>query len=263
VPPMGPGVRRAKADLAMVAGAHAGVGQGDAMDISAPVVEHFCRALHRRLTIDDPVGGPDRLGQGQIGAFLVSQGTEPTADHLREGPDRHEGRLASRPPRLVVNRDPTGWHPTVHVWMVGKGPGPGGQHTQHPAQATHVRRVRGTRDARLSRRSDQDVVEVLLVLADALPQLLGQGADDLTGGDPQAFLTPCCQPGFGCVAVAFRTTSMAAGMVAIGLLPAVVTRSQVATEGFAPAVDPIGHRPPLTGQPRLPNAVQVVAALAP
>jgi hypothetical protein len=56
---------------------------------------------------------------------------------------------------------------------------------------------------------------------------------------------------------------MAAGMVAIGLLPAVVTRSQVPTEGFAPAVDPIGHRPPLTGQLRLPNAVQVVAAIAP
>ena len=225
VPPMGPGVHIAKADLALVDGEHAGVGQGDAMDLSAQVVEHVFRALHSRLTIDDPVGGPDRLGKVQIGALLVYQGTEPTAEHFREGPDRHEVRLASRPPLVVVSRDPTGWHQTVHVWMVGEGPGPGVQHTQNPDQAPHVMRVRGTREERLSRRSDQDVVSVVLVLADELPQLLGQGEDDMNVGDRQAFLTPFCQPGFGFVAVAFRTTSMAAGVVDIvGLLPAVVTR---------------------------------------
>jgi hypothetical protein len=56
---------------------------------------------------------------------------------------------------------------------------------------------------------------------------------------------------------------MAAGVGDRVRLPAVVTRSQGPTEGFAPAVDPIGHRRPLTGPPRLPNAVQVVAAIAP
>jgi hypothetical protein len=226
---MGPGVRIATADLAIVDGEHAGVGQGDAMDISAQVVEHFFSALHSRFTIDDPVGGPDRLGKVQIGALLVYEGTEPTAEHVSEGPDRHEVRLASRPPLLVVSRDPPGWHQTVHVWMVGEGPGPGVQHTQNPDQATHVMRVRGTRDERLSRRSEQAVVYVLLVLADELPQFRGQGEDDMTGGDRQECLTPFGQPGVGFVAVAFRTTSMATGVVDIVLLPAVVTRSQVPT----------------------------------
>jgi hypothetical protein len=263
VPPMGPGVRIATADLALGDGEQAGVGQGDAMDISAPGVEHLFSAVHRRLTRDDPAGGPDRRGTGQIGALLGYQGTEPTAAHLSEGPDRHEGRLASRPPRLVVSRDPTGWPQTVPVWMGGEGPGPGVPPTQPPDHATHVMRVRGTRDERLSRRSDQDVVSVLLVLADERPPLLGQGADDMTGGDRQECLPPCCQPGFGVVAVACRTTAMAAGVVDIGRLPAVVTRSQVPTEGFGPAVDQIGQRPPMTGPPRRPNAVQVVAAIAP
>ena len=199
------------------------------MDISAPVVEHLCRALHRRLTIDDPVGGPDRLGTVQIGARLVYQGIEPTAEHCREGPDRHEVRLARWPPLLVVSRDPTSWHQTVHVWLVGESPGPGVQHTQNPDQATHVMRVRGKRDERRRRRSDQDVGSVLLVLADELPPLLGQGEDDRNVGDRQALLTPFCQPGFGFVAVAFRTTSMAAGVVDRGLLPAVVTLSEVPT----------------------------------
>jgi len=237
VPPMGPGVRIAKADLTSVDGETAGVGQGAAMDISAPVVEPLFSAPHRRCTRDDPIGGPDRLGKVQLGALLVYQGTEPTAEHLREGPDRHEVRRASRPPLLVVSRDPTGWHQTVHVWMGGEGPGPGVPHTQNAAHATHVRRVRGRRDARLSRRTEQDVVYVLLVWADERPQLLGPGEDDMNGGDRQAFLTPFCQPGVGCVAVAFRTTSMAAGVVDLGLLPAGVTRSQVPTAGFGPAVD--------------------------
>jgi hypothetical protein len=154
---MGPGVRLAKADRASVDGEHAGVGQGEAMDLSAQVVEPLFSALHSRLTRDDPVGGPDRLGKVQIGALLVSQGTEPTAEHVREGPDRHEVPLASRPPLLVVSRDPTGWPQTVHGWMGGEGPGPGVPHPQNPAQSADIMRVRGPRDERLSRRSDQEV----------------------------------------------------------------------------------------------------------
>jgi hypothetical protein len=229
VPPMGPGLRIATADLAIGDGEQAGGGQGEAMDISAPVVEPCCSAWHRRLTLDDPGGGPDRLGQVQSGALLVYQGTAPTAEQCREGPDRHEVRLASWPPLLVGSRTPPGWHQTVHGWMVGEGPGPGVQPTQPPAHATHGVRVRGTRDARRSRRSDQAGVEVVLVLADELPPRRGPGADDVNGGDRPEFLTPCCQPGCGVVAVAFRTTSMAAGVGDIGLLPAGVTRSQVPT----------------------------------
>jgi hypothetical protein len=103
----------------------------------------------------------------------------------------------------------------------------------------------------------------LLVLADELPQLLGQGEADLNVGDRPACPTPFGQPGVGVVAVACRTTASAAGVVDIGLLPAVGTRSQVPTSGFGPAVDQIGHRPPMPGPPLRPKAVQVVAAIAP
>jgi len=263
VPPMGPGVRIAPADLASVEGEQAGVGQGAALDRSAPVVEPCCRAWHRRLTRDDPGGGPARRGTVQLGARLVYPGPDPTAAHCRAGPARHEGRLARRPPRWVVSRAPPGWHPTGPVWLGGEGPGPGVPHTQHPAQAPHVRRGRGTREERLRRRAEQDVGDGVLGLADELPPLLGPGEDDRQGGDRQAFRTPCCPPGCGFGAVAWRTPSLAAGVGALGRLPAVVTRDQGPTEGVGPAVDPIGHRPPMPGPPRRPNAVPVVAASAP
>jgi hypothetical protein len=147
LPPMGPGVRLATADLALVAGAHTGGSHGDAMDVSAQVVEHSCRAWPRRCARDDPGGGPDRRGQVQLGALLVHQGTEPTAAPVRAGPDGPEVRLASRLPRLVVSRDPTGRHETVPVWMVSEGPGPGVPHPEDAEQAADVVRVRGTRDA--------------------------------------------------------------------------------------------------------------------
>jgi hypothetical protein len=148
------GVGQWRGSRPIVDGENTGGGQGEAMDLSAQGMEHSFRALHRRFTLDDPGGGPDRRGQVQIGALLVHQGPAPTAEHFREGLDRHEGRLASRPPRLVVRRDPTGRHQAVPVGMVGEGPAPGVPHTPDPDQAADVVRVRRQRDERLSRRTD-------------------------------------------------------------------------------------------------------------
>jgi hypothetical protein len=87
-PPLGPGVRLAPAALARGEGEQAGGGPGEARDRAAPVVAPVCRAVHRRVTRDDPVGGPDRRGQGPIGALRGSQGPNPTAAQVRAGPDR-------------------------------------------------------------------------------------------------------------------------------------------------------------------------------
>jgi hypothetical protein len=43
--------------------------------------------------------------------------------------------------------------------------------------------VCGELDERLGRGSEQNVVQVFLVAADEFPQCLGQGQDDMTGGD--------------------------------------------------------------------------------
>ena len=57
--------------------------------------------------------------------------------------------------------------------MVDQRPGPGVQDTQEPDQAPHIMWVRGELDKRVRRGTEQDVIEVFLVAADEVPQLLG------------------------------------------------------------------------------------------
>jgi hypothetical protein len=88
-------------------------------------------------------------------------------------------------------------------------------------------RIRGERDERLGRGSEQDVVQVFLVSADQRPQLSGQGEDDMKVGDRQEFLTPLFQPGFGLAAVALGTTPVAAGVVDVVFLATVIALEQL------------------------------------
>ncbi len=142
------------------------------------------------------------------------------------------------------------------MWMVGQGAGPGVQHTQAPDQPTDVMRIRGERDARVSRGAEQDVVQVFLVSADQRPQLAGQGEDDMTGGDRQAFLTPLFQPGFGVQARTRGTTPVAAGVVGVVFLATVIALEQLPASRLGAAVDQIVHGAAMTGQPALPKPVQ-------
>lgn len=101
-PPMEPGVLITKTDLAVVDGENPVVRQGDAVDVPAQVAEHLFRALHGRVALDDPLGGPDRLGHAEIGALL----THAIPEEGGERPHRHEIGLAGRPPLGPVTGDP-------------------------------------------------------------------------------------------------------------------------------------------------------------
>ena len=176
--------------------------------------------------------------------------------------DGHQVGGAGGPPRGAVAATPPGRHQAVDVRMVGQGAGPRVQHTQDPHQAADVMRVRGERHERLGRGAEPNVGQVFLVAADELPQFWGQGQDDRKGGTRQAFLPPLFQPHLGVMAVALGATPVTAGVVAIGLLPAGVTLSQVPAEGFGPAVHKSLHGPPMAGQQVLPKPVEVLAPRA-
>jgi hypothetical protein len=247
VPPRGPGVGIAPADPARGAGAPTGVGPGAARDLPAPVVEHACRAVPRRCARDDPRGGPDRRGQVPSGARLGHPGPAPPAAQGREGPDGAAGRLARRPPRVVVSRAPSRRHETGPGWRVGEGPGPGGQPPQAPDPAADRGRVRGTRAARLRRRAAQEVVPVVLGWADPRPPGVGQGHDDRPGGPGPAGRPPRCQPHRGVMTGARGATPVAPGGVDIGRLTTGLTRPPGAAHGRGPAVEARRQRAAMAG----------------
>jgi hypothetical protein len=58
------GILIAEADVAALERENPAIGQREAVDIPAQVLQHLLRALHSGLTVDDPPFGPSRLGQG-------------------------------------------------------------------------------------------------------------------------------------------------------------------------------------------------------
>ena len=218
------GVLVAETDRAILDREHAAMGQGDPVDRPAHVAEHLFGPVQGRLTGDDPRRRPDRRRDGEIGTGLAHQIPEAAAEEHGERPHRHEVGLAGRPPLAPISGDPAGWHQAMDVRMVDQRPGPGVQDTQDPDQAPHVMWVRGERDERWRRGSEQDVVQVFLVGAYKRPQLLGQGQDDMNVGNRQEILTPFCQPGFGVEVMTRGATAVAAGVVDVVCLTTVIAR---------------------------------------
>lgn len=181
-PPMELGVLITKTDLTIVDREHPVVRHRDAVNVPAHVAAHLFRALHGRFAIDDPRGGPDGLGNVQIGALLRHEGSEEPSAELGARLHRHEVGLAGRLPLSPVTGDPTGRDQAVAVRMVDQRPGPGVQDAEDTKPPPHIMRVRGQLDERLRRGPEPDVVEVLLVAADERSQLLGHGQDDMQVG---------------------------------------------------------------------------------
>jgi hypothetical protein len=131
--------------------------------------------------------------------------------------------------------------------MGGQGTGPGGQHTQDPDEPADIMRVPSKLHARLGCGAEDDSVEVLLMTSDHLPQRMGRGQDQVTGGDREARLPPFCQPCLGIHTTALRTAAVAAGMVDIILLATVITLEQVPSQDLRPTGEPILYRAPRAG----------------
>jgi hypothetical protein len=100
------------------------------------------------------------------------------------------------------------------MWMIDEGPGPGVEDAEDSNEPPDIMWVCRELDERLGRGAEQNIVQVLLVAADQLPQFLGQGQDDMKVGDWQEFLPPLCQPHLGVMTVALGATPVAAGVVA-------------------------------------------------
>ena len=81
----------AEADHAVVDGFEPAVGDGDAEDIAAEVVEHLIAAAGM-LGMNDPAFLPHGDGRSREQARLFKTGTEFRAEDDRQGTDREPGR---------------------------------------------------------------------------------------------------------------------------------------------------------------------------
>jgi hypothetical protein len=173
----------AAADVAVREGEKTARRQRDAVHLPAQVVQPLCRALHARFTVDDPACGPERLGQGQVGALLTHKSEQQPPKELREGLDGDQGGRTGGAPRGAVGGDPTGWHQTVHMWMIDEGSGPGMEDAEDANEPADIMGVCGERDEGWGRGAAQDIVASLLMTTEALAPRLGHGEDPVTGGD--------------------------------------------------------------------------------
>jgi len=140
------GVLVAAADLAVLDGEQTVIGQRDPVDVPAQVVQDLRRALHARFTVDDPAFGPERRGQGQVGAFLTHESEKQPANERREGMDGHQGGRTGGSPLGPGGGDPTGRHPTVPMWMIDEGSGPGVEDAEDANEPADIVGVSGERD---------------------------------------------------------------------------------------------------------------------
>ena len=215
----------AEADVTILDREQPAIGQRDPVNIPAQVVQHPLRALQGRFAVDDPPLGPHRRRYGQVRQFLTYQRPKHPAKPRREGLDGHQIGPAGWLPLGPLGGNPAGWHEAVHVRMVGEGTGPGVQPTEDPDQPTDLRRIGRERDERLGRGAKPDVIQVLLMSPDDLPQLLGHGEDHVKVGRRQEFPLALCQPGFGVEVMTLGATAVAAGVVDVGFLATAIARS--------------------------------------
>ena len=108
----------ADGDGALVERDDAGIGDGDAEDVSGEIVENGVLADSPGFDVNDPVGGPGGIGDKEIGTSFCEQGLEFAAHELGQRLIRKEKILARRVPIAAVIGDAAAGHQTVDMRVV-------------------------------------------------------------------------------------------------------------------------------------------------
>ena len=177
-----PVILPAEADLAVVHGHQAVVGDGDTVGIPPDIVENLCRPGEGPLRVDHPLGVPNRRqvtpergGLMEVavrgeevqltgGERLLQVVQEQAPEHPRQHPDRQEEPRPAGDPAFAVRCDPAARNKKMHVRVVQQVLPPGVQHAQEADLRAEMLWVGGDLAQRLRRRPEQDVVDHGLVL---------------------------------------------------------------------------------------------------
>ena len=154
----------------------AGVGDGDAVCVSAEIGKHLSRSTKGRLGIDHPLD-PAQLAQpaGEGGGFGEcckpaeeaefsgrECGTQPVeeqaAEEPREDAHRQEEAGATGDPARPVEGWSAAWHDAMNMRMMAQVLPPGVEHCDEAGLGAEMLRIGGDRAHRLGRGAEQDCV---------------------------------------------------------------------------------------------------------
>ena len=141
----------------------AGVGDGNAEDVSRKIFEHGLLALAPRGDVDDPALAPDGLRDDKVGTFLFEQSLELIAHQLGQGIDRDQKHIACRMPIAAVVGNAAAGDKTMNVGVIEQLLGPGVQDGKHPNGTTDEAAIAGEFDDGIGGRFHQQGVAISLV----------------------------------------------------------------------------------------------------
>ena len=221
------------------------VGDRDAEDVAPEIVEHPLPAT-RRLRVHDPRHRPD------LGRYLVEYPrAAKSGAHLRAEEDRQrlhrdeDGGVLRGDPCGAAGREATRRHEPMDVGMVAHRARPCVEDGETPETRADVARIGGQR-WRAAAALRLSTPETTLVREREPAQLARQGERHEIGRARQELRALRLEPPLGARAVTRRAVPVAAGVIAIDLPLAVITRRGVAAEVRSPARGEIVPHSPVT-----------------
>ena len=223
-----PVVLPAEADLAVVDGQQAAVGDGDAVGIAADILEDLFRAREGSLGVDHPVGlvdwrevAAECCGFLQVamrreevqpagGKCLLEVMQEPSPEQSRQHSDRQEEARTARDPAVAVLCDAATRDQAMQMRVVHQVLPPGVEHGQEADLGAEVGRIGGDGAQRLRDGPEQNVVDHGLVLEGDGGDLLRHGEHDMEVWRVEQLRLTVVQPLSPCETLAFWTIPVAA-----------------------------------------------------
>ena len=172
---LGPIVPIAEGDLAVLDAFQTAIGDGDAEDVAAEVVEHLLAAASV-LAVDDPRLRPDVPRHLIEEAGVVEGGTDLGPEDLRQRVDRDKKVPGLRgDPRGAIGGESSGGHEQMDVRMIPEVARPGVEDRETTEPSPHIPRIARECEERRRRTLHQQPIHGLLMGSREGSELIRQG----------------------------------------------------------------------------------------
>ena len=254
-----------EADVSVLGGAQATVGDGDVVNVSSEVFEDGIGPGERGFGIDDPLPAAQSLDPGgevvrqgfqlafELELLACVDGLQSVEEEVPEAATEHVYRqkeaAGTAAPVLSIGREATAGDQTVQVGMEMKILAPGVEHTEETGLGAEVLGIGSDGQESLRGGAKQDVIDDLLILQSEGGHLLGQSEDYVEIGDRQQLGLPLLEPFLTSLTLAFGAVPVAAGTVEDMSLLAMGAEFDHTTQRWSAAVfDGAHHLPVMVGQ---------------
>lgn len=186
--------------------------------------------------------------------------SEDAFEDLGQGTYRDEERLPGGQPSVLL-RDSSRWDKAVDMGMIVQSPGPGVKDGEDAQCATDKARISGELQERLGCGTHEDVVDLDLMAACRVVELMRQGKDDVEVRHAEKLSLPILDPCLGVCAMAFGAGTIEAGVIGIVGPSAGLTDKDLSTEPFGTTIQDILHGHSMPWRHTIPEGIQIGLAI--